>query len=798
MASTPHEPTHLTGNQPHDNRPLPIQSSYSSGSEEDNDLLLDTGHISSTGSLADPGASFIGVSISPVQTRLASAKTPAVEKADAIRNGDGYFSLDTQLETSNSDLSTPSGGESTFDIAASAGNAQSRQHERHYFSLSNYPTQLDGPTSDTQSPGGSAQASGMRAGSDDVLMDMRRLQRPSIGLRRVSSDSSLNQWRAMSIASSLGDDTRFLNVREQVNSRFKAIKDSFQDSNLRLLSIPSLPPFPNMSNINIPNILAVFSEPLAKEEDVKTSSPKRRNTAFDIRESVMELIRKRTGSIPKPLSTIYDPSTDRVAGMKPAAAASHPYFVQAISQLTGDIVILGGYRGSVLRSTDHTRLWIPIKAGLNLAKVNLQVGLEDEDEERMAESIVPDGMLTHIGPIDISRRLIKRLRACPNAKSGKLRVHNYGYDWRLSPSRLADDLRQFLETLPCNAPDIPPSQRGATVIAHSLGGIITRHTVNQRPDLFAGVLYAGTPQNCSNILGPLRNGDDVLFNSKILTAEANFSMRTSFIFLPLNGKLFIDETTKKELHVDFFDVNNWIKYNLSPCVTKPARSKRQSLLGSIKPNLPSLNDAMNNIPILGRRLSSRKPKTTASSDSGESFEQVQHTHLHRTHTVSLVPQMTATGNRSRGPSTNHSSIPYEAAVAYLTRTLKRSKKFKEFSLHNNAHAEANAYPPFAVIYGKSEPTVSAARVDGYDSIKRADVYDNLSFASGDGVVLARESMLPTGYRAARGGVVGSDRGHISLLGDLEAVGRCLVAMRKARIAGVGMGTSATQGVHRAQ
>jgi hypothetical protein len=34
-----------------------------------------------------------------------------------------------------------------------------------------------------------------------------------------------------------------------------------------------------------------------------------------------------------------------------------------------------------------------------------------------------------------------------------------------------------------------------------LGGLITRWAVNFRPDLFAGVVYAGVPQTCVNILG---------------------------------------------------------------------------------------------------------------------------------------------------------------------------------------------------------------------------------------------------------------------------------------------------------
>lgn len=72
-------------------------------------------------------------------------------------------------------------------------------------------------------------------------------------------------------------------------------------------------------------------------------------------------------------------------------------------------------------------------------------------------------------------------------------------------------------------------------------------------------------------------------------------------------------------------------------------------------------------------------------------------------------------------------------------------------------------------------------------MKHADAYDELAFASGDGVVLAKAAMVPEGYKVARGGVVSSERGHVTLLGDLEAVGKCLNAIGRARRKGVGVG-----------
>ncbi len=132
---------------------------------------------------------------------------------------------------------------------------------------------------------------------------------------------------------------------------------------------------------------------------------------------------------------------------------------------------------------------------MNLRRVDLEVGLNPEDEERMKETVVPSGVLSHIGPVDICRRLLRHLKKSSRDRPDQLRIHNYGYDWRLSPHLLSKQLIQFLESLQCNRNEITGRQRGAVVIAHSLGGAITRHAVNQRPDLFAGVLYAGVPQH---------------------------------------------------------------------------------------------------------------------------------------------------------------------------------------------------------------------------------------------------------------------------------------------------------------
>ncbi|KAA8642093.1 hypothetical protein EYZ11_001192 [Aspergillus tanneri] len=611
----------------------------------------------------------------------------------------------------------------------------------------------------------------------------RRLSATASGgppnLRRSSSDQSL-YLRATSTASSLDQRPRYENVHSQVNSRFKAIKDSLQDSSSRFLSMPSF----NLQEL--------------------------RND-WGSRPFLNESIQRKTATDPPShRKVLREPISTQTRSHSPRSNSNTllPVLNEAMSELTGDVVVMGGYRGSVLRSAKppQRQLWVPMKVGLNLRRVDLEVGLNPEDEERMEETIIPSGVLSHIGPVDICRRLLKRLQKCENAVKGDLRVWDYGYDWRLSPHLLSRRLIKFLEGLPCNASDVPPEKRGAYVIAHSLGGLITRHAVNQRPELFAGVVYAGVPQHCVNILGPLRNGDDVLLSSRVLTAQVNFTFRTSFALLPEDGHCFIDKRTKEEYRVDFFSAEAWDEYRLSPCIS-PA----------FPPMTPKGMALMDNIPRLGKRFSTvLSSKESLSSDdtaadpasprSGGASEGEQTPGQKTTHNFlgptsdiaervsTIAPNIDGVvgpTSHMRGSSnvkaTTAITIPRAAAFSYLERTLAEVLRFKQELAFNPSHHSSNSYPPFAVLYGKSVPTVYGARVWSREQIKHQDTYDDLAFAAGDGVCLASAAMLPPGYRIIKGGLVKSDRGHVGLLGDLEGVGQCLQALLRGRRERVGLG-----------
>ncbi|EFY88976.1 hypothetical protein MAC_05070 [Metarhizium acridum CQMa 102] len=567
--------------------------------------------------------------------------------------------------------------------------------------------------------------------------------RPPV-LRRVTSDESL-LYHTLSRQSSLGDDNRFSDVREMVNVRFMAIKDSLPDvPNFKMPSFPRLQAASRMSSISLNGLFSSSTE-------------------------------ENTLSRPKPDISRDVPIT-QPSQMPPKTSTSSAAMDRVLEDLTGDVVILGGYRGSVLRSAEppHQQLWAPVKLGFNMRKANLEVGLEDEDEETMEERIIPSGMLKHIGPVDVSRKLFKKLRSSPNARNGTLRIWDYGYDWRLSPALSSKKLQEFLAKLPSNMPGTPPESRGAIVIAHSLGGLITRHAVNLQPHLFAGVLYAGVPQRCINILGPFRNGDAVLFNEKLLSAQVNFSIRTSFVLLPDDGVCFIDKKTGESYPVDFFNADDWVKWRLSPCVAPalPAfsRDKQQGLTSPLSSLFP-------NSLLKTKKAPEAHETQNIVSAAGE-------THYHGVAPLPSPPRSPSPPSGTRNTLTTDG----ERYLKYLRRTLAATRKFRAELAHSEKLESSNAYPPHAVLYGKTIPTVYAAQVAGREAIPCADAYDDLVFRPGDGVVLAREAMLPEGYSIVRSGRVSTERGHLTMLGDLPAVGQALEALLRGRRKGIGMGT----------
>ncbi|CCE62088.1 hypothetical protein TPHA_0B04180 [Tetrapisispora phaffii CBS 4417] len=406
-------------------------------------------------------------------------------------------------------------------------------------------------------------------------------------------------------------------------------------------------------------------------------------------------------------------------------------------ELEGDLVIMGGYRGSILRDKKTgRRVWIPIKTALNLREEDLLIGPTKNDEMQEEDKIKPDDMLKNVGPIDVSRKLIKRLRS-----SGKLHVEEFGYDWRLSLDIPAKHLLDKLQSLY----DTQVEKKGVYIVAHSMGGMVTHKVLQTHTHLIRGVIYVGCPSQCPNILGPIRFGDEVMINKKILSPEANFFMRSSFSFLPIDGRCFVDKKQKKRYDLDFFDPDVWVELGLSPLVNK----KRKEYFGELKStesvtSLTGFNTYLSGSQKLIQTLNPMKllKSVTSSEDLVEDIQE----------------------------ESFEFKTSYEDSYSYLKRTLAETKDF----LNSLNYIPEKKYPPLAIVYGNKVPTVRGAKVNGLDDIKEGRYFD-FYYGPGDGVV-HHKWLLPERRGFPVDAKIPSRAGHVSLMTDMKAMGKAFIAL----------------------
>lgn len=472
------------------------------------------------------------------------------------------------------------------------------------------------------------------------------------------------------------------------------------------------------------------------------------------------------------------------------------------NDIDGNIVILGGFRGSTLRETKtNRRVWIPFKAGFRLRKASLLLGPTKEDELNASKHIYSDGILKNVGPIDICKKLIKKLSSNP-----KTNVKEFGYDWRLSGDLLSKQLEEFLLEI------YKLTGKPTLVIAHSMGGLIAHGTMQRNPKLFRSIVYVGSPSECLNVLGPVRFGDSVLLSDKILTYETNFMMRSGFNFLPLSGRIFVNKDTNEFYDLDYFDADTWVEYNLNPLV---AKARKVQELGRASSPL-SDDSTMYNVSNKSLDTNSSFPRINNISSKIRNYKSMTISRKNKPNKINSVPVNTSNENdneniNNENTSQNGSSsgsgflslssvwtysnqrindeesfsFLFTQAYNYLSESLKLAKAYMlglEFK-----EDLACEYPPLAVVYGNTVPSVRGSTVRSEQDIKDGNYYE-FFYGHGDGVV-HQKWLMPEdkGFHfydnnTGEGEIVGkfsSACGHVNLMTDFKAMGNALYAVWEA-------------------
>ncbi|KAJ9478732.1 hypothetical protein PHBOTO_002248 [Pseudozyma hubeiensis] len=572
--------------------------------------------------------------------------------------------------------------------------------------------------------------------------------------------------------------------------------------------------------------------------------------------------------------------------------------------LSGNVVIMGGYRGSVLRDAETSMMmWIPIKVGVGLRRPTLELGLSTSAEEKSEELVYSSEMCTSIGKlVDMGKRLEERIASRRHAK-----VYAWGYDWRLSLARSSRKLIKFLEELydASADPSTGSGKRGAKVMAHSMGGLVALHALAtcSNPRIFEGLVFASTPfRGTPNILGPFRFGDAALFNDTICSPRATFSFRSSFYLLPPDRRCFevpvgdpdqdeedLTEQQKKDRFkdVDFLDPDVWNELGLSPCLevgrrqqilasarkTGAAQAKDKSIIGGsgqetqasqVAQKSGSVNDAPSELDVASPQGEEKgKPNgfgmgvmegLTDGTTSGQA-DAAAELPADAEEQRALQPENREGARRNQSASDSTSDeidfdkLDYATqSWLYLERTLKEVRQFwadieQGF---DESKLRDGSYPPLMIMTSGRTPCVRGALVGvdaathqidpasssadvsttgtrGWKDDVRAGDYSRMTYGAGDGVITRRSATslpgrwssllvkraeaesLPSelhgvgppfkkkGPGKARlkldryqmrfdgQGVVESSHRHVTLFSDVDGIGKCLEAVRRANL-----------------
>ena len=195
-------------------------------------------------------------------------------------------------------------------------------------------------------------------------------------------------------------------------------------------------------------------------------------------------------------------------------------------------VFVPGYKGSFLAEENGEHAWVtpgqPFGAG------DRSLGLEFPGQRPGPRfgPLHPDGPVTRLSVLGIGEDVyLPFLEFAARSLPG---VVPFAYDWRRDVRDSGQQLCAAIEALHATR---------VTVIAHSMGGLVTLHCLLQGQRKIRRIVFAGTPfRGAPEIYKDLVRGDPLGRNRALLSAEALFSFPAAWQLLPPEGPIFVSES----------------------------------------------------------------------------------------------------------------------------------------------------------------------------------------------------------------------------------------------------------------
>jgi pimeloyl-ACP methyl ester carboxylesterase len=226
------------------------------------------------------------------------------------------------------------------------------------------------------------------------------------------------------------------------------------------------------------------------------------------------------------------------------------------------VVFIHGIKGSVLVDEKDSTVWLTGSQGLGISTPNLALPLEWEGDVQKKDSIRAKEVLSEVKVIPF---ILEEKIYSPWLSAGrKLFGENFfpfAYDWRRDNLENVSSFEAFLETIRRQNPEA-----NITVVAHSMGGLITLALLNKRPEFFQKVVFVGVPfYGGIGFMEDLHVGIPSGLNYKILSKEVLFTMPSVYTLFPIETKerVVVEDSSGNPIEVNFYSPEDWKKNKFS-------------------------------------------------------------------------------------------------------------------------------------------------------------------------------------------------------------------------------------------
>lgn len=222
------------------------------------------------------------------------------------------------------------------------------------------------------------------------------------------------------------------------------------------------------------------------------------------------------------------------------------------------MVFIHGIKGAELTDPDGNLAWLTASQALGMSSADIALPVSFEGGAQPRGNLKARGVLSEIPlfpgiyAVDVYGPFLEAA-----AKSGRP-FFPFAYDWRRDNNETLAAFEAFVDGIAAK------NGGKVTVVSHSMGGLLTLALLNKRPELFAGVVFAGVPfKGGIGFLSDLHIGAATGLNNVICGPAVLATFPSVFSLFPLQHESVLS-VNRSPTPMDFFAAADWKRLKLGP------------------------------------------------------------------------------------------------------------------------------------------------------------------------------------------------------------------------------------------